>query len=151
MLTGHLSNPLPVDLEEAYLVFDRWAYHLGNLPQGGVIRADRAALLDLQSHLTQRTVVDGRNVMTPWNQSGTDVRRILQLLAFYGAAKGRVYTRLEHRFQRAIDWSDHVAAGRAVLWGRAHQPGAELLLDGQPIPRTQDWTYYRLLIPVARG
>jgi hypothetical protein len=149
-LTGHIPNPLPVDLENAYLIFDRWAYRLGKLPQGRIISAEGAAVIDLQSHLTQRTVIEGRNVMTPWSQSNTDVDRIMQLLTFYGAAKGRVYTRLEHRYQRTIDWSDHVTANRAVLWGRAGRPGARLLVDDQLIQNTHDWTYCRLLIPIAR-
>jgi hypothetical protein len=88
--------------------------------------------------------------MTPWNQSSADVPRILQMLSFYRAAKGQVYTRMAHRFQRGIDWSDHVTAGRAVLWGRSLDPGAELQLHGPSIAHRQDWTYYRLLIPVAR-
>jgi hypothetical protein len=149
-LSGRIANPLPVDLDDVYLVYHRVAFRLGKLKRGALVQVDGAVEIDLQSLLTQRTVVEGRNIMTPWNQSSADVDRIMQLLTFYGAAKGRAYTRLQHRYQRAIDWSDHVTANHAVLWGRASELGANLLLDGQPIRATEDRTYYRLLIPVSR-
>ena len=93
--------------------------------------------------------MQGRNVVSPWDQANTDVDRVMQLIMFYGAAKGRAYTRLEHRYQRVLDWSDHVTPRQAILWGRSRAAGADILLDDKAVSRTEDWTYCRVLIPVA--
>ncbi len=151
-LAGTLTNPTPYDLDEAYLVFERWAYKLGSFPRNAVVQVDGSGGQDLQTLLTRRRVVKGRSVVTPWDRESTDVERIVSLMMYFAAAKGQAYTQLEHRFQRTLDWSDHLTAGHAVLWGRSRQSGSELLLDGQPIERPQDGTYCRLLIPVrAQG
>jgi hypothetical protein len=148
-VSGTLTSPLPVTIEDAYLIYDRWAIRLGEVSPGERIAINGSGGVDLQTLLTRRRIVDGRNVVVPWSHDSTDVERIMQLLMFYGAAKGRTYTRLQHRYQRTVDWSDHVTAHQAVLWGRSRTPGADLLLNGQPVFQRQDWTYYRLLIPVS--
>ena len=148
-VSGSITNPLPVDIEEAYLVYDRTAYRLGRLAPGVMVPFDDVVEVDLQTLLTRRKVVQGHNVVTPWDANSTGVDRVMQLMMFYSAAKGRAYTRLQHRYQRMFDWSDHVTARQAVLWGRSRTPGADMLLNGETIPTSQDWTYYRLLIPVS--
>ncbi len=148
-LFGELINPLPVDIEEAYLVYDRWAIKLGRLARGARLQIDGTGGIDLQTRLTGRQVVQGRNVVTAWEQSSTDVDRIMQLVMFYRAAKGQAYTRLQHRFQRKLDWSGHVTSEKAVLWGRSRSTGAVILMDGSEISPSQEWTYFRLLIPVS--
>ena len=148
-LSGTITNPLPEDIDDAYLVYDRWAYRLGHVAPGATIQIDDAVGVDLQTRLTRRKVVDGRSVVTPWEHDGTDVDRIVQLLVFYEAAKGRAYTRLQHRYQRTVDWSDHVTAQQAVLWGTSRHAGADILLNGNAVSNRRDWTYYRLLIPVS--
>jgi hypothetical protein len=149
ILSGQVVNPLPCDLVDGYLIFDRWAYRIGNLSRGATVQVNERPI-DLQTLLTQRTIVKGVNVVTPWDQGSRDVERILQLMMFYGAAKGRAYTQLDNRFQPTLDWSDHLTANQAVLWGRSATPAAALRVDGREVKEQTTWTYYRLLIPVAR-
>jgi hypothetical protein len=150
LVRGTLTNPLPIELREALLIFDRWAYPLGILAAGERRVLDESATMDLQAMLTRRRVVRGQNMATPWDQETMDVARIMQLLMFSGAAEGASYTRLQHRFQRSIDMSDHVTMGRCVLLGRSPLPLAELLVDGESVAQKQDWTYCRVLLPVKQ-
>jgi hypothetical protein len=151
-LSGTIVNVTPFDLTDAYLVHDRWAIKLGKVDRGSSIQVDGAVGIDLQTLLTQRKVVKGRNVVTPWDPSNTELNRILALMMYYDAAKGRAYTHLEHRFQRELDWSKHLTAGRAVLWGRCRQSAADLEIEKTDPASREDISYCRLLVPVkSRG
>ena len=86
-VSGTITNPLPVDIEEAYLVYDRTAYRLGRLAPGMTIPFDDMAAVDLQTLLTRRKVVQGHNVVTPWDPNSTDVDRVMQLMMFYQRGK----------------------------------------------------------------
>lgn len=151
LVTGVVQNPLSHDLRDAVLIYDRWAYPLGNLPAGGlkpIEEVQQFDLQDLQTFLTDRRVVDGRSVTDPWDQQSADVARIAQLMFFYQAAEGQGYARLQHRYQRWLDWTDHVRQQRAVLWGRVNMPGSQLRIDNQETPADHDWTFCRILLPV---
>jgi len=100
VVSGEITNPFPIDLENVYLVYQRWAYPLGTLVAGGKTTLTSETGIDMQTLLTQRQVVKGRSLVTPWDQNSKDVNRILQLLLFYDVAKGRAYTQLHHRYQR---------------------------------------------------
>lgn len=149
VLSGSFVNVTPFDLADAYLVYNRSAIKLGSVKQNAVVRVNRADSIDLQTLLTQRKVVKGRNVVTPWDTSTTNLDRILSLMMYYEAAKGRAYTQLQHRFHRELDWSNHLTTNRAVLWGRCDQRGATVKIGEQPISQIGDATYCRLLLPIA--
>lgn len=148
LLRGTVRNPLPVDLRNAYLVYDRWAYPLGTISAGMESSVDESMAIDLQTVLTDRRIVDGRSVTPAWDRQSTDIARIIQSLLFYAAAKGQQYTGLQHRHQRFLDWSDHVRLGQATLWGRAHRPFTRLQSSANPTVPAEDWTFCRTLIPV---
>ena len=111
--------------------------------------ADQSAL-DLRSWLTQRRVLNGRNVTAPWDWQHTDVDRILQLVMFYDAANGRSYTQLLHDYQRWLDMSDQLKLRRAILVGRMAASATQLTLDGRPVNAAQraESSYCRVLYPV---
>jgi hypothetical protein len=121
------------------------------------IRVDSLSTVHtLDWRLTRKKMVethaDTKEVSTPWDRQSFDVPRILEMMMFYGAAEGRLYTRLSHRYQRFVDLSDHITIGRAVLVGRAEQPAAELVRDGQPLNGgDQRWTFFRVIFPVTQG
>ena len=149
-LEGTFRLPLACDLSQAYLLFDRWAYALGTVQATERVSLAEHSALDLRSWLTQRRVVNGRNVTTPWERQSTDVPRILQLIMFYEAANGRNYTQLLHDYQRSLDLSDQLRLRRALLVGRAADATTEIVLQGQAVAaeHRSSWTYYRLLFPV---
>ena len=72
---------------------------------------------------------------------------------FYGSAGGWSYTRLDHRYQKYLDLSDHLLTGRAILVGRGEERAAELLRDGQPFAqdRSRHWAFYRVVFPVQKS
>jgi hypothetical protein len=149
-LSGTIVNPWPGDLQDAYLVYEGAAIRLGQLRQNGRITLRDAVGIDLQTLLTQRKVLDGHSVMTPWDPDTADIDRVVPMLMYYQAAKGRPYTRALHRYHRWLDWSDHAQLQQAVLWGRSDLPTAEVFLDNQTIAGARGTNWLRLLIPVNR-
>ena len=152
-LRGSFTNPFPFELQDAYLVHERWFYPLRTeLPANGSVRLADLPVMDLQTRLTRRRVVDGRNVMTPWQTSDRDVSRILEIMMFFGAANGSSYTGLSNGYQGYLDLSRSLSSGRAILVGRAAEPAGRLNIDGEPLSEKvmQHWTYYRVQIPVKR-
>ena len=152
-LRGSFTNPFPFELRDVYLVHERWFYPLrSELPANGTVRLADLSVMDLQTRLTRRRVVDGRNVMTPWQTADRDVSRILEMMMFFDAANGSSYTGLSNDYQGYLDLSRALKSGRAVMVGRAAEPAAQLEIDGEPLSEEvmQHWTYYRVQIPVKR-
>ena len=154
LLRGNIMNPLPVELHDCMLLYENWAYKLDR--KGGVLQSGDTTPVDLEKplnfswRLTRRRVVDIKDVTTPWEQGDVDVPRILEMMMFHGVAGGDKYTQLHHRFQNYVDLSQHLANGRAILFGRAKQPGSEVAMDGHVTGESYDqhWTYYRVVFPV---
>jgi hypothetical protein len=153
MLAGHIRNPLPIELDECVLFYDRWAYSFGRVAPQQRIRLDETlAPRNVETLLQERRIEDMKDVTTPWDRSNSDVSRIVQMMMFHEAAGGRAYTGLLHRHQGETDLSDHLQLGRAVLVGRAKQPPARIASAGQSVigdTATQQWTYYRTVFPVS--
>ncbi len=154
VLEGSLTNPLPVELTECMLVHNDWAYLIqGSFAPGQTLRVEeQASLRRLDWRLTRRTVVDTKEVSTPWDRSSTDVPRILEIMMFHRAARGQAYTELSHHYQAYVDLSDHLRMGRAILVGRAESRATDLVRDGKPMADNYDrhWTFYRVVLPVER-
>jgi hypothetical protein len=90
ILSGRVVNPLPCDLIDCYLIFDRWAYKIGNLSRGAAVQVNERPI-DLQTLLTQRTIVKGVNVVTTH-----DVLRCGERSSLYSAGPSiSAHTRLE--------------------------------------------------------
>ncbi len=154
LLSGRLTNPLKVELTESMVVYENWVYPVaGSLRPGQSVSFDGVSPRNLEWHLSRRRVVETKDVGTPWEQTSVDVPRILELMMFYKAAGGADYTGLTHRYQPAIDLSDHLRTGRAILVGRSAAAGSRL---GQP---DETWaesnlrqlTFYRVVVPVDRS
>jgi len=154
LLSGEFRQPLTVELKDCILAFGERLYRLRTLQPGQVVAVDPQSSLYLEWQLTLRKVEESKDVATPWDPAATelsDIPRIVQMLMFYGAAHGRSYTGLTHRYQPYIDLSDHVRLNRAVLVGIAAQPVAKLQNDDGPLAKqaeTNSWTWYRIVFPV---
>ena len=152
VLKGEFRQPLPVDLTDVLLIHGEKLFRLGKLPAGQTVHVEDFPPLNLEARLTQRTVVDAKDVSTPWDKASIDVPRILLMMMFHDAARGSSYTGLTNRYQPYLDLTDHVRLGRAVLAGRApagisqlQTPGGESLVDPAEM---QSWTWYRIVLPV---
>jgi hypothetical protein len=151
LLLGTVTNPLAVELSDAWLFHQHWAYSLGRLPAGGSAILDASgAPENLKWRLTRRTIQQLREVTSPWDPTGAEIPRILEIMMFHQAAGGRTYTRLSSDTTRWLDMSDLLQYDRAVLWGRAEQPAMNLSLgdvSGAPA-RRQHEVVYRVVLPV---
>jgi hypothetical protein len=151
-LRGELTNPLPVELIEPRLLYAGWMYFLPDpLAAGETVDLRRLRYFSLEARLTQRKSRGDKDVSTPWDRQLTDVGQIVPMMLFHGAARGQAYTGLSHRYQSALDLSEHLTSGRAVLVGRSRERLAEL----QPAEGSlagdhydQSWTWWRVVLPV---
>jgi hypothetical protein len=155
LLAGQLHQPLTVELTDCILTHGEKLYRLGRLRPGERVSIDSQSSLNLEWRLTLRRIEESKDVATPWDQASTDVPRIMQMLMFHEAARGRSYTGLTHRYQPYIDLSEHIRLGQAVLVGRANQPVAHFDNAGRSLADPSDtttWTWYRIVFPVtAKG
>lgn len=152
VLAGDFRQPLPVELTDCLLIHGEKLFRLGKVPAGQKVHMEDFPPLNLEARLTQRTVVDAKDVSTPWDQASVDVPRILLTMMFHDAARGSSYTGLTNRYQPYLDLTDHVRLGRAVLVGRAsagltqlQTAGGEPLVDPADV---QSWTWFRIVLPV---
>jgi hypothetical protein len=151
-LEGELTNPLPMDLSECLVAYEDRLYRLGTLQAGQSIDLGSLSPLHLEARLTERTIAGSKDVSTPWDQHSTDVPRIVQMLMFHEAARGRSYTGLTHRYQSYIDLSGHVRLSRAVLAGRTQVSPTRWTSGGRPLvdeSTARAATWCRIVLPVS--
>jgi hypothetical protein len=160
LLAGEFRYPLPIQLSDCLLAHGEKLYRLGTLEPGERVALADLPPLNLEARLTERRVEQSKDVSTPWEQDSVDVPRIVQMLMFHDAARGRSYTGLTDRYQPRLDLSEHVRLGQAVLVGRAEKPVARIAAGDSGVPASapplvagdnlQTWTWYRILLPVNR-
>ena len=151
-LQGVITNPLPFDLADCVLCYDRWAYELHTPLKAGQRRslADVSRPVTMARWLTKKTVIDGKDRNTPWDRYALNVPRILEMMMFHEAAGGRQYTKLLHHFQSRVDLSEHLQIGRAILLGKSSVAASELRVGKSDLPISGErWNYYRVILPVV--
>jgi hypothetical protein len=149
-LAGTIENPFDADLRDCALLYDRWYYKLGLVEANATIRIDDTmSPTSLKSELIGRVVQKDSHTIAPWQQSSFNVPRIMQMVMFQRAAGGQGYTGLVHRQHGDLDFTEQLAAGRAVLLGRIRSPATLLNTTDFPVETVQNWTYSRLLLPVS--
>jgi hypothetical protein len=155
---GELTNPLPQELSDCLLVYGDWLYRLGTIQAGQRAKVDPRESLNLEYRLTERTVQNSKDMSTPWDQAATDIPRIVRMMMFHEAARGRHYTGLTHRYQPYIDLTEQVRLGRAILVGRCAESFTELtsgdgnLSDNHSVADSadqQNYTWFRIVYPVS--
>jgi hypothetical protein len=160
LLAGEFRSPLPIRLGDCLLAHGEKLYRLGTLEPGERVALADLPPLNLEARLTERRVEQSKDVSTPWEQDSVDVPRIVQMLMFHDAARGRSYTGLTDRYQPRLDLSEHVRLGQAVLVGRGEAPVVKISAGDGAVPDSaaplaadenlQTWTWYRILLPVNR-
>ncbi len=150
-LVGTLTSHLDAPLEDAVLIYQRWAYPLRQLKPGQFIEIETQ--LDpqtVETYLRHVRIEGDHNVSAPYDRASLDVPRIVQIMSAHELAGGEGYTGLVNQYQAFIDMSGLVKNGRAILIGRQAKATAELTVDGQPIANESDghWTFHRYVFPV---
>lgn len=152
LLRGEFVYPLDVPLIDSGILYGNWLYRLPSpLKPGQTIALESLpAPRNLLWQLTEKRVVDAKDIVTPWNPRSTEIARILEAMMFHQAAGGDNYTGLTQRFYARLDLSDHLRTGRAMLVGQASQRALSWsdagLQDDSFEPSS---TVVRVVIPVA--
>ncbi|MGV3608704.1 MAG: hypothetical protein ACO1RA_20035 [Planctomycetaceae bacterium] len=153
-LMGELASPYPFDLTDCILAQREWLYRVKEWKSGQTLNIADLTPLSLESRLTLQSLTDTKGRITPWQKDSTEIPRILQMIMFHDTVRGTNYTGLSHRYLGQLDLSQHLKLGRAVIIGQAKQPAATLavslesLSDSSLEVKTQDLSFYRLVIPV---
>ena len=136
-LQGRIVNKLDVPLTDCELLYSGWVYSLGNIALGQSVDVEHTVPVTARTFLTKQHVrMDSSEEITPYDRAGFDVGRIVEMMMFHAAAGGESYAGLLDRQQRFTDLSDQLSFDRAILV--CHGPaGAELQIDGQPVPKTE--------------
>jgi hypothetical protein len=153
---GEIRNPFDFDLDECLLAYDEWLFRLGKIPSEGSVVVQDFPSLNLEARLTQRTVVDAKDMTTPWEQASTEVPRIMQIMLFHETARGRNYTGLTHEYLGHLDMTEHIRSGKAIFVGRSSKPISQISLENkstnESVGETENWTWLRFVLPVdTRG
>jgi hypothetical protein len=158
LLTGTVTNNSSTKLTDARLLFDTWAWQLGDLTEGAQVTIDdRHDPLKVKTLLTREVRsaafandTGGQEVFVVGQAS---IDQLIDLMMFYDAVGGKRFVRLSNQLQPFLDLSHLLKQGRAILIARSSQPGSELLRDGRPMHQdgNQYWTIYRFVLPVASG
>lgn len=148
-LQGTFAHHLPFPLEDCQLLHGNWLYDVGRLAPGVPLDlATSRGPRSLQAAITRRRASTEREQLTPWDPTGRDVERILEVAGLHGAAGGTGYTGLGPGRLRRLDLTAVAGLDRAVLVGRAAEPSTIWAVSSSRLaPRGR----YRIVIPVARA
>ncbi len=131
-LNGSLTNPLPFDLLDGYLLYDDWVYLLPTrFPAGSTIASvETLRQKNFRWHLTRRKALESASELEAWDPSeDADLDRLLDILAFYGAAGGQDYTTLSNHPLARLDLSGTLDNRQAILVGRLPEPAVALEIE----------------------
>jgi hypothetical protein len=148
-LRGSFAHHLPFPLEDCQLLHGNWLYDVGRLAPGAALDlATGRGPRSLQAAVTRRRASTEREQLTPWDPTGTDVERILEVAGLFAAAGGTGYTGLGPGRLRRLDLTTLAGLDRALLVGRAAEPATAWdYSSGRVAPRGR----YRIVIPVDRA
>jgi hypothetical protein len=152
VLAGTIENTLEIELTDAVLLYDRWAYILGDVRPGARLQIERDFdPRTIDTWLTRRKIVGDKDQTTPYDRADADVSRILQLMMFHESVGGRRYTGLLNRVHDRLDLSNHLTLRRAILLFRGPN-ASKLSINKAEVEATDSptTTFYRCVLPVRR-
>jgi len=148
LLAGSLTNPLPVDLLDAVLVYGNWSYLLPTRFRAGqrIESIDSLRQKNFRWHLTKREIADNASRLAAWDvEMHDDWQRLTEILMFESSVGGRDYTGLSNRALGSLDLSHALAHGHAILYGRV----AETILENGFVQERPTVSAARVLLPVG--
>jgi hypothetical protein len=156
-LRGTVRNSLAVPLEDATLVFGRWAYPLGTIPPGGTESLETHNREDLHGHLARRAApyVGRSGGGTPGAAAAGDDPFRPDDLAFIMMFHARLLQAGDYPandYFGDIDLSEQLDYNRAILVARVPASGSELRLNDHAAGgAVHEHTLLRVVMPVAAG
>jgi hypothetical protein len=150
-LTGTLTNPLPIELKDCFVVYANWGYRLSRpLGPGDTI--------DLDIGKNQAKPESFEDWLRRPNANVDDLFRILEMLTYHEQSGGASQTRLLPGYQGRLDLSHLSRLDRAVLIGRHEGSFTRLRVHGaddtapaamaREVERDRQATLFRIVLPV---
>lgn len=125
LLTGSITNPLPVDILDGAIIFGNWVYLLPTRFRAGqtIESIESLRQKNFRWHLTRREALENSSRVEAWDvEMHDDLGRLVEVMMFESSIGGRDYTGLGNRVFHGLDLSYALAAGHAVLYGRFAEP-----------------------------
>ena len=157
ILRGTLTNPLPVDLVDAVLVYGNVAYKLPTriLAGQGIPGLEELRRKNYRWQLTQQSSQGEEGMQTEAWKAGdfNHPTRVAEMLMFYDLIGGELYTGLRDDVLSRWDASSLLAGDRCLLIGRTEQPVYDLHIKDHSqseslIPAGQTNSFVRIVLPV---
>jgi len=152
MLAGSFNHgDLEVELQDAVIFYQKWAYRLGTIPAGAEVKLDDISnYSSIETYLNRRVATGDKLASTPYDPTELNPRRILDMLTFYDLAGGRSYVHLLNRYHAKLEMSHLLRLNRAILIAKLPQPLTQLNVYGQTRDPAVDspQTFVRIVLPV---
>lgn len=149
---GTLTNETGVPLADCVLLYGGWTYTLGSLQPGQSVNVARhRGTMSVTSYLTERRQIGEKEQATPYDPASDDLNRIARLIMFHDSAGGRRYTSLSNRYYHALDMTNLLRHGRALLLAKG-PAASDLQIDSsqqRDSPARTATAFYRFVIPVT--
>jgi hypothetical protein len=159
LVVGSINNRTGRLLRNIRLLYNGWAYRLGNLRDGRIINVGdqfvprRVKTVVAQDALGAAAPALSEGAVFNAEQATTD--ELLKLMMSYEAAGGLGFAGLPSHYQAYCDLSRQLDVGRAILVADVQTPGSRLASSdsGLPLGNEQDsaTVVYRFLLPVSKS
>jgi hypothetical protein len=151
---GIIRNDTGVALRDCVVLYEGWSYELGSLAPGESANVGRVQRLQtIHSYLTGGHTVGDKEQATPYDPEGGELLPIVRAMLFHDAAGGRQFTSLSNRVYHALDWSEQLRLGRAVLVATG-PPATRMNIHGKrgnDVVVKERLAIYRFMFPVDRS
>ncbi len=158
LVTGWIENRLGQPVRNVRLLYNGWAYRLGDLEAAERIDlGDQTSPRRVKTIVTQealRAAAPGQVDKTVFMAEHASAAEILSLMMFYEAAGGLGFAKLPHRYQAFCDLSRALELGRAILVADVPTGGTRLVdaatHEALGEDRGEAAVVYRFVLPVKK-
>ncbi len=160
LAVGSITNRTGATLRNVQLLYQTWAYRLGNLNAGQRVEVgEQLSPRKVKTVVTHEVLGDAGSATGPvegrvFSADQASPEQILNLMMFYDAAGGFGFAHLPNRYQAYCDLSRLLELGRAILVADSVGPATQLVdnITGNAIGDRQDEStvIYRFVLPVNR-
>jgi hypothetical protein len=148
-ITGTVTNPQSVPLEDAMLVYGKDVYSLGTLAPGATVRVELASNRNLSGLMKDNQPQYLTNQQ--WNRDVKIDRAQLLLAVMFHDSESTLASEqiIGNGTLQDLDLTGQLALGRPMLVARSTRQGARLDLDHPPSPpKIEQLTLVRIMLPL---
>jgi hypothetical protein len=155
LIEGSVANQGDKPLQNVRLLYNGWAYRLGNLDPGEKIDVGEEMSPRRAKTIITRDALGsaGQAEQTVFVPDRATARQVVSLMMFYEAAGGFGFAQLANDYQAYCDLSRLLELGRAILVADVPGGGSRLVDTGGQAPRdgAEEAAMYRFVLPVAKN